>query len=195
MKDERNLDFSVLISEVRAVMERLGIDLEDENFKDTPSRFAIFLSLFTLSKESQETTIKSFFKKKFRTKNSEIVLVSGRFYSLCPHHLLPVEYDYWIGYIPVNYAIGLSKFQRIVEILGGFPQLQEDLTTKIANVIQENLEPAGVGVLLTGKHFCMRMRGVKSYNSEVTTSHLVGVFKKPEVKSEFLKLVEFSKKG
>ena len=113
------------------------------------------------------------------------------YYSFCEHHILPFFGNASIGYIPNKKILGLSKMARIVECYSRRLQNQERLTKLIAEEIQRAVDPIGVGVSLTGKHFCMMSRGIQKQNSEMVTSFLIGAIKKkPEARQEFMKLTE-----
>jgi GTP cyclohydrolase IA len=110
-------------------------------------------------------------------------------YSLCEHHLVPFFGKAHIAYIPNGYITGLSKIAHVVECFARRLQVQERMTHQILDVIQETLNPVGVGVVIEAQHLCMMMRGVQKQNSVTTTSAFSGQFMKNETRSEFLKLI------
>ena len=111
-------------------------------------------------------------------------------YSLCEPHLLPFLGRCHIGYLPKGKVIGLSKVARVVDVFARRLQIQENLTTEIAQSLRDLIEPAGVGVVIEARHMCMMMRGVQKQNSEMVTSCLLGsVRDNPQTRSEFLSLV------
>jgi GTP cyclohydrolase I len=113
------------------------------------------------------------------------------FYSTCEHHLLPFFGKAYIGYIPDDRILGLSKLPRLVEIFSRRLQNQERLTKQIADTLNEMLSPKGVGVVLRAEHLCMKARGVEKQNCEITTSSFTGLFKKNlNTRSEFLDLIK-----
>jgi GTP cyclohydrolase I len=119
-----------------------------------------------------------------------IVCRNVDFYSLCEHHLLPFIGKAHVAYLPKRHIIGLSKLARLVELFARRLQVQERMTTQIANVIMEHLDPLGVAVVLEAEHLCMRMRGVEKQNSFVTTSAMLGVFRtNHETRQEFMTLI------
>jgi GTP cyclohydrolase IA len=119
-----------------------------------------------------------------------IVCRNVDFYSLCEHHLLPFIGKAHVAYLPKRHIIGLSKLARLVELYARRLQVQERMTTQIANVIMEHLDPLGVAVVLEAEHLCMRMRGVEKQNSFVTTSAMLGVFRtNHETRQEFMTLI------
>lgn len=122
--------------------------------------------------------------------NDQIIIVRDiPFYSHCEHHLAPFFGHATIGYLPGDCIVGLSKFGRLVDAFARRLQVQERLTTQIAEAIIKHLEPRGVGVIVTARHLCMESRGVKHAGCNTTTSALLGEFRDdPTVRAEFLKL-------
>src|SRR3954469_12543623 len=120
----------------------------------------------------------------------EMVLVRAiPFHSLCMHHMLPFHGVAHIGYLPDERIVGLSKLARVVELFARDLQVQERLTTQIADWIQEQLEPKGVGVVLEAEHLCMSMRGVQTFGAKTVTSALHGLVRDdPRTRQEFLAL-------
>jgi GTP cyclohydrolase IA len=121
----------------------------------------------------------------------EMVLVRDiDFFSLCEHHILPFFGRAHVAYLPKHHIVGLSKIPRLVEVFSRRLQVQERLTTQIANTLMEELDPLGVGVIIRGEHLCMRMRGVEKQNSVVTTSAMLGAFRSQQAtREEFITLV------
>ena len=118
-----------------------------------------------------------------------IILKDIEFYSLCEHHLLPFFGKAHIAYIPDKKIIGISKLARILDIFSKRLQIQERLCAQVTECIQENLSPLGSACMIEAFHLCMKMRGVEKQNSIMTTSSLVGVFRKEEVRMEFLSMI------
>jgi GTP cyclohydrolase I len=164
---------------IAKILKSLGVNLDEPDFKETPLRVArMYQELFEGNKPKAKQEIEAIFKSKFPCDNDEMIVFTNiKVYSLCPHHLLPVDYSIALAYIPDGSVMGLSKFTRIAELLGRQPILQEQLTVHLANAIYSNLEPKGVAVSIKGRHYCMVMRGVKQDGQEVTTAHLLGAFK------------------
>jgi len=178
---------------IREILLAHNIDLEDPNFKRTPERAAKSFSQFL--KGYQECELTQIFRSSFPSKLQEMLIIRAiPVYGLCPHHLLPVEMKVWIGCIPKGTVLGLSKFKRLVKVIGQKPLLQEELTEIIADKILDHLKPLGVMVVVEGHHMCMSMRGIEQENSKVTTSAVRGSFKKHEVRMEFLNLIGVDKK-
>ncbi|MBZ0306981.1 MAG: GTP cyclohydrolase I FolE [Anaerolineae bacterium] len=123
---------------------------------------------------------------------SEMVLVQNiEFYSLCEHHMLPFIGNVHVAYIPTNWVIGLSKIPRIVDMFARRLQVQERMTTQIAEFMMDILEPLGVGVVVEGLHMCSMMRGVKKASARMVTSALLGTFRDDErTRAEFLSHVQ-----
>ncbi len=128
----------------------------------------------------------------FEAEGSEMVVVKDiEFYSMCEHHMLPFFGRAHIGYIPNGKILGLSKFARLTDLYARRLQVQERLTTQIAEAVQALLNPQGVAVVLSGVHLCMAMRGVEKQHSETTTSAMRGVFRDdPRTRAEFLQVMQ-----
>lgn len=160
------------------------------NFQDTPIRVArayveIFDGLF-----DNGDAVKGILTKTFPAKADEMITVGPiEVWSMCPHHLLPVQLWVWVAYIPKKKVLGLSKLARLAELMAKKPALQEDTTIEIARKLQSGLQPLGVACLIKGRHLCMEMRGVKK-KAMTTTTALEGVFRKnAAAKAEFLSSV------
>jgi GTP cyclohydrolase I len=127
----------------------------------------------------------------FEVEYDEMVMVRDiEFYSLCEHHLLPFFGKVHVAYVPSGRVIGLSKIPRLVEMYSRRLQVQERLTTQIADAIVEAIAPQGVGVIVEAQHLCMMMRGVEKQHSATVTSAMRGVFKtQMQTRNEFLSLV------
>jgi GTP cyclohydrolase I len=127
----------------------------------------------------------------FEVEYDEMVMVRDiEFYSLCEHHLLPFFGKVHVAYVPSGRVIGLSKIPRLVEMYSRRLQVQERLTTEIADAIVEAIAPQGVGVIVEAQHLCMMMRGVEKQHSATVTSAMRGVFKtQMQTRNEFLSLV------
>ena len=168
---------------VRLILEGMGVNLSDENFKDTPRRFADFLEELLEPKIAEDDYVTF-------TSSGNLVIVKGiRVYSLCPHHLLPVTYDVSVAYIPHGRVVGLSKVARLAATLAGKPMLQEDYTEELANSLVKLVQSEDVMVVVKGKHFCMIIRGVRQERSEVITSAIRGDFEDLKLRMEALHLL------
>ncbi len=126
----------------------------------------------------------------FEEQYDEMVVVKDiDFFSMCEHHLLPFFGRAHIAYIPNGKIVGLSKLPRIVEVFARRLQVQERMTREIANTIVHHLDPIGVAVVCEARHMCMMMRGVEKQNSVTTTSAMLGAFKQPQTRAEFMTLI------
>ena len=167
----------------------IGEDPEREGLIHTPGRVArMYEELFSgIEKDPKdEITIT------YSENHNEIILVRDiSFYSICEHHLIPFFGLAHVAYLPQNGTItGLSKLARVVEIAARRPQLQERMTTQIAEAINEKLKPQGVAVVIEAEHLCMSMRGIKKPGSKTITSVLKGVFEKNQAtRAEVLSLI------
>jgi len=175
---------------VRLVLRYVGEDPGREGLRLTPGRVRQALEFLTRGyREDPKVAINGavFSEEEYQ----EIILCKDLdFYSLCEHHLLPFFGKAHLAYLPNRRIIGLSKLARLVEIYARRLQVQERLTTQIANTLMEELDPLGVAVVLEAEHLCMRMRGVEKQNSYVTTSAMLGVFRTNfETRQEFMNLL------
>jgi GTP cyclohydrolase I len=172
----------------RSVLENLGEDPEREGLLKTPERVAKAMQYITKGYQMNAADILN--SAKFHESYSEMVLVKNiELYSLCEHHMLPFFGKAHIAYIPNGVITGLSKIAHVVECFSRRLQVQERMTHQILDVIQETLNPLGVGVVIEAQHLCMMMRGVQKQNCVTTTSAFSGEFMKNETRSEFLKLI------
>jgi GTP cyclohydrolase I len=173
----------------RELLEAVGEDPEREGLLRTPSRAARAFDFLTNGYRQDLDEIVN--NAIFESDASEIILVKDiELYSLCEHHLLPFIGRAHLAYIPHGKVIGLSKMARIVDVFARRLQIQENLTTQIADALMKTLHPTGVAVVIEAKHLCMMMRGVEKQNSVMKTSCLLGVFKDDaRTRSEFLSLL------
>lgn len=178
---------------VRQILEHMGEDPGREGLLKTPHRVARAFEYLTkgYDQDPKEVINQAMFTEE---DYQEMVLVRDiDFYSMCEHHILPFFGKANVAYIPRHHIVGLSKIPRLVEVFSRRLQVQERLTTQIANTIMEELDPLGVGVIIRAEHLCMRMRGVEKQNSIVTTSAMLGAFRKQQAtREEFMTLVNGS---
>ncbi|MDQ3068244.1 MAG: GTP cyclohydrolase I FolE [Acidobacteriota bacterium] len=174
---------------VRKLLVELGEDPDREGLKNTPRRVDKALRFLTSGYAADIDEIVN--GALFTVDYNEMVIVRDiDFYSLCEHHLLPFFGKCHIAYIPKGKVIGLSKIPRIVDVFARRLQLQERLTSQIAETIREQLEPRGVAVVVEGTHLCMSMRGVEKQNSFAVTSAMHGIFRdSARTRMEFLELI------
>ena len=174
---------------VREMIVRLGEDPEREGLVRTPDRVhRAYQHLVKGYKEDPEAMLK---KALFTVNYDEMVIVKDvEMFSLCEHHMLPFFGKVHVAYIPNGKVIGLSKIPRLIEIFSRRLQIQERLTTQIAETIQNAIQPQGVGVVIEARHLCMMMRGVEKQHSAAVTSSMLGCFRnEQETRSEFLSLI------
>ncbi len=177
-----------LTDNYRSVLESIGEDPEREGLLKTPERVAKAIQFITQGYSMNAADILN--SAKFHESYSEMVLVKNiELYSLCEHHMLPFFGKAHVAYIPNGVITGLSKIAHVVECFARRLQVQERMTHQILDVIQETLNPLGVGVVIEAQHLCMMMRGVQKQNSVTTTSAFSGQFMKNETRAEFLKLI------
>jgi GTP cyclohydrolase IA len=177
---------------ISEIITALGEDVSRDGLQKTPERVAKSLSFLTngYSEDPQEI-LKS---AQFDVEYQDMVIVRDiEMYSLCEHHMLPFYGRCHIGYIPNKKVVGLSKLPRVVDVFSRRLQVQERLTSEIAEAIQKSLNPIGVGVVIEAYHLCMMMRGVAKQNSFTMTSAMHGAFQKLETRSEFLSLIKSPK--
>lgn len=157
----------------------------DEHLADTPKRMVKALQELTSSEPFNFTTFES-------TSDEMVVVQDIPFYTFCAHHVLPFFGKAHIAYIPQGKICGLSKLARTVDMFSRTLNVQEELTNSIANYLELELEPLGVGVIMQAEHLCMSMRGIKTSGSLTTTSSMRGVFLDPSrgARSEFLHLIK-----
>lgn len=174
---------------IRQLLKNLGEDPDREGLKDTPRR--VVESLRFLTGGYAEDPDKLLNNALFEVKYDEMVIVSDiDFFSLCEHHLLPFFGKCHVAYLPDKKIIGLSKIPRLVEMFSRRLQVQERLTTQIAQTIYDKIRPHGVAVVAEAQHLCMVMRGVEKQNSRAVTSSMLGVFRtRQESRMEFLDLI------
>jgi GTP cyclohydrolase I len=186
----RESDLERIADAYRGLLQGIGEDTDREGLRRTPDRAARALEFLTQGyRQNLDEIING---AVFESGASEIVLVKDiELYSLCEHHLLPFIGRAHVAYLPNGKVIGLSKVARIVDVFARRLQIQENLTTQIAESLMRCLEPSGVAVVVEAKHLCMMMRGVEKQNSVMKTSCLLGTFKEDaRTRSEFLSLLK-----
>jgi GTP cyclohydrolase I len=175
---------------IRELLKELGEDPDREGLEKTPGRVAQALTYLTAGYRADIRDVLS--SALFSEEYDEMVVVKDiDFYSLCEHHLLPFFGKCHIAYMPSRKIVGLSKMPRLVEMYSRRLQVQERLTTQIAQTIEEVLQPRGVAVVMEALHMCMLMRGVEKQNSKAVTSAMLGAFRdRPETRAEFMELIK-----
>ncbi len=173
---------------VHLLLEAIGEDPRRDGLQETPGRVArMYAEIF--GEGDQDPTVA--LSKQFDEKHHEMVLVKDiPFFSMCEHHLMPFFGKAHVAYIPNGHVVGISKLARVVEAFARRPQVQERMTSQIADVIVEQLEPSGVAVVCEGVHTCMTMRGVKKPGSSVITSAMRGQFRNSvSTRTEIMSLI------
>lgn len=175
---------------VRHLLQGLGEDPQREGLQRTPERVAKSLRFLTQGYEIDPESVIN--DAKFTEKYNEMIVVKDiQLYSLCEHHLLPFWGKCHVAYIPTDKILGLSKIARLVEIFARRLQVQERLTTQIAEIIQRSLNPLGVAVVIEAEHLCMQMRGVQKQGSAAVTSEMLGAFRSNQAtRAEFMHLIK-----
>jgi GTP cyclohydrolase I len=180
---------------VREMLVRLGEDPDREGLARTPAR--VEKAMQFLVKGYRDDPDALLRKALFTVSYDEMVIVKDiEMFSLCEHHLLPFFGKVHVAYIPKGKVIGLSKIPRLIEVFSRRLQIQERLTTQIAEAIQNTIEPQGVGVVIEARHLCMMMRGVEKQHSSAVTSSMLGSFRnEEETRTEFLSLIRQRSNG
>lgn len=178
---------------VRQMIVQLGEDPNREGLRRTPERFEKALRYLTSGYRQDPAKILN--GAMFSVTYDEMVVVKDiEVYSLCEHHLLPFFGKCHVAYIPNKKVVGLSKIARLVNMYARRLQIQERLTSQIAQTLDDQLSPQGVGVIVEARHLCMVMRGVEKQNSAAMTSAMLGVFREnKQTRDEFLSLIRGGK--
>ncbi len=170
------IDIDRIEKAVKEILLAIGEDTDREGLRETPVRVArMYKELFSGMREDPQKHIKSVFSEKCE----EIVLLKDiPFYSTCEHHLMPFIGSAHVAYLPREKVLGVSKIARIVDSFAKRLQIQERLTSQVADFIMDNLQPQGVAVVMEASHSCVTIRGVQKPGSVMVTSALRGIFKK-----------------
>ncbi|MDP7037095.1 MAG: GTP cyclohydrolase I FolE [Candidatus Marinimicrobia bacterium] len=184
MKDHKQIKKLTL-----SLLEEIGENPKREGLIKTPSRVAKAWEFFSQGYNINVQDIVN--GAIFEEDCSEMIAVQDiEFFSMCEHHMIPFFGRCHVGYLPNKRIIGLSKIPRIVDAFSQRLQVQERLTSQIAKILKEILNPIGVGVVIEGRHLCMQMRGVQKQNSFATTSAMIGQFRdSAETRNEFLSII------
>ena len=172
-----------------SIIEAVGENPSREGLEDTPRRIAdMYADIFSgLDMDPKDALVVGFDEGH----HEMVILKDIPFYSMCEHHFLPFFGLAHVGYIPKGRIVGASKVARAVDILAKRPQLQERLTTQIAEAMVEALKPNGVAVVIEAEHMCMTMRGVRKPRSKIVTSAMRGIFREnPATRAEFMSLLQ-----
>ncbi len=186
LEQQKDLEFRDL---VKNMLMLLGEDPEREGLLNTPARVERSLKFLT---QGYKTDVEKLFAvAKFVEPYDEMVLVKEiDFFSLCEHHLVPFFGTCHVAYIPNGRILGLSKIPRVVDAFARRLQVQERLTSQVAEALQEHLQPKGVAVVMEAQHLCVMMRGVEKQNTRMVTSSMLGTFRTDSrTRMEFLSLI------
>jgi len=176
---------------IRRLLSEIGEDPERDGLRQTPRRVEQSLQFLTSGYSTDLDRLIN--DALFTVEYNEMVIVRDiDFYSLCEHHMLPFFGKCHVAYIPDGKVIGLSKLPRIVDVFARRLQVQERLTSQVAETIEAKISPLGVAVVMEATHLCMAMRGVEKQNSVTVTSAMRGVFHgDARTRSEFLELIRY----
>jgi GTP cyclohydrolase I len=174
---------------VREIIAAIGEDPAREGLLDTPRRIAqMYADLFSGLYEDPREVLTTGFQESHK---EMVVLKNIPFYSLCEHHFLPFHGQAHVGYVPEGRIVGVSKIARAIDILARRPQMQERLTSQIADAIMDGIQPDGAAVVIEAEHLCLSMRGAQKPGTVMVTSAIRGGFRRRGVtRSEFLSLVQ-----
>jgi GTP cyclohydrolase I len=194
-KKEEDALVASMAESVRRLIEQVGEDATREGLERTPLRAATALRFLT---SGYRVNLQQLLNGAlYEVCYDEMVIVKDiELFSLCEHHMLPFYGKAHVAYLPDKKVIGLSKIPRLVDMLARRLQIQERLTSQIAQTIQESIEPRGVGVVIEARHLCMMMRGVEKQHSSAVTSAMLGVFRtSKQTRDEFLSLIAHRTNG
>src|SRR3990170_2679611 len=174
---------------VREILEAISEDPAREGLVETPRRIAeMYEELFAGLHQDPRDVLSTGFQESHR---EMVILKNIPFYSLCEHHFLPFHGQAHVGYVPEGRIVGVSKIARAIDILARRPQMQERLTSQIADAIMDGLKPDGAAVVIEAEHLCLSMRGAQKPGTVMVTSAIRGGFRRRGVtRSEFLSLVQ-----
>jgi GTP cyclohydrolase IA len=189
LHEEKPLDAKRIACHVREIIKLIGEDPNREGLRKTPERYEKALKFLT---SGYHQTVENILNgATFTVAYDEMVVVKDiEFFSLCEHHILPFFGKCHVAYLPNKRVIGLSKVARLVNMFARRLQIQERMTSQIAEAIQEKISPEGVGVIVEARHLCMQMRGVEKQHGQAVTSAMLGGFRhNKQTRDEFLSLV------
>ena len=168
------------INAVKTLLQYIGVDVNNEHFIDTASRVVnSYDELYSGYDQDAASILSS--KSYDHSAYQEVILLKNiEFSSMCAHHMLPIIGKASVCYVPRDKVVGISKIVKVVDVSAKRLQIQENMTTEIAQNIQENLNPFGVAVKISAMHCCMTMRGVRQSNTLMDTYHFTGVFNQEE---------------
>ena len=172
---ENTVDIAAIEEAVRTILRAVGEDPQREGLVDTPRRVAgMYVELFAGLRDDPARHLKVHFTERY---DEMVILRDIPFYSMCEHHLLPFMGRVHVAYLPSGRVVGISKLARVVESIAHRPQVQERLTSDIADLLMSELVARGAGVIVEATHTCMTIRGVRKPGAEMVTSAMRGLFK------------------
>jgi len=189
LDESKPFDARTIACHVREMIKLVGEDPNREGLRKTPERFEKAFKFLTSGYHQNADSVLN--NATFSVSYDEMVIVRDiEFFSLCEHHLLPFFGKAHVAYLPSKRVLGLSKVARLVNMFARRLQIQERLTSQIADCIQEKLSPQGVGVIIEARHLCMQMRGVEKQHGQAVTSAMLGAFRhNKQTRDEFLALI------
>jgi GTP cyclohydrolase IA len=187
--DSKSKNEHAIAAHVREIIRLVGEDPEREGLRKTPERYQKALKFLTSGYHQNVDHVLN--GAAFTVTYDEMVVVKDiEFFSLCEHHLLPFFGKAHVAYLPSKKVIGLSKIARLVNMFARRLQIQERMTSQIADAIKEKIAPQGVGVIIEARHLCMQMRGVEKQHGQAVTSAMLGEFREnKQTRDEFLALI------
>ena len=187
--DSKSKNEQAIVAHVREIIRLIGEDTEREGLRKTPERYQKALKFLTSGYHQNVDHVLN--GATFSVCYDEMVVVKDiEFFSLCEHHLLPFFGKAHVAYLPSKKVIGLSKIARLVNMFARRLQIQERMTSQIAEAIKERIAPQGVGVIIEARHLCMQMRGVEKQHGQAVTSAMLGAFREnKQTRDEFLALI------
>jgi GTP cyclohydrolase I len=175
---------------VRSLLKHIGEDPDREGLRETPARFLKALQEYTRGYQQKPEDILKSFEDGAESVDEMVIVRDIPVYSLCEHHLAPFFGKAYVGYVPDQRILGLSKISRLVEVFARRLQVQERLTNQIADALATHLQPLGVAVVIECRHMCMESRGVRHTGTATVTSALRGSIKtNADTRREFLALI------
>jgi len=191
--DRKELEARTVAWHVREMIKLIGEDGDREGLRKTPERFEKAFKFLTSGYHQNLDHVLD--GATFSVAYDEMVIVKDiEFFSLCEHHLLPFFGKAHVAYLPKKRVLGLSKIARLVNMYSRRLQIQERMTSQIAQAMQEKIEPQGVGVIIEARHLCMQMRGVEKQHGQAVTSAMLGAFRhNQKTREEFLALIRTKK--
>jgi len=194
LNEEKPIDAKTIACHMREIIKLVGEDPNREGLRKTPERFEKALKFLTSGYAQNLDNVLN--GATFSVCYDEMVIVKDiEFFSLCEHHVLPFFGKAHVAYLPTKKVLGLSKVARLVNMFARRLQIQERMTSQIAQAIEEKIAPQGVGVIIEARHLCMQMRGVEKQHGQAVTSAMLGAFRhNQQTRDEFLSLIR-SKRG